>query len=73
MEKIWRELPDMNIMIAFIGIDFAGAKASSQDFLSFRRSVSDWEGGLRAVTCCCCFWSKQDVSELYDRETVSGS
>ena len=48
MEKIWRLLPDMYIMIAFIGICFAGAKATSQDFLILRMSVSSGDGVLRA-------------------------
>lgn len=40
MEKIWSVLPDMYIIIAFIGIDFAGARASSHAFLRNRSSVS---------------------------------
>lgn len=47
MEKICRVLPDMYIMIAFIGMDFAGASASSQAFLRKRSSVSVGVG----VTC----------------------
>lgn len=46
MEKIWSELPDMYIMIAFMGSCFAGARATSQDFLTFRMSVSSGVGGL---------------------------
>ena len=37
-------------MIAFIGSAFAGARASSHDFLSLRTSVSAAVGALR--TCC---------------------
>lgn len=47
MLKIWRELPDMYIIIAFMGRALAGARASSQDFLSLRVSVSARVGGLR--------------------------
>lgn len=47
MLKIWRELPDMYIIIAFIGRDFAGAKAISQDFFSLRVLVSARVGGRR--------------------------
>lgn len=46
MEKIWSELPDMYIMMAFMGSCFAGARATSQDFLTFRMSVSSGVGGL---------------------------
>lgn len=49
MLKICNELPDMYIMIAFIGSCLAGARASSQDFLSFNESVSSTVGGLRAL------------------------
>jgi hypothetical protein len=49
--KIWSELPDMYIMIAFIGSCLAGARASSHDFLSFSVSVSSIVGALRD----CCF------------------
>ncbi len=48
MLKICSELPDMYIMIAFMGRALAGAKASSQDFFSLRMSVSAVVGGLRA-------------------------
>lgn len=51
--KICRELPDMYIMIAFMGSCFAGARATSHDFLTLRMSVSSGVGGLRA----CCFAS----------------
>ena len=47
MLNICSELPDMYIMIAFIGIDFAGAIASSHAFLSLSVSVSSVVGGLR--------------------------
>jgi hypothetical protein len=40
IEKICRELPDMYIMIAFMGIAFAGARAISHAFLRKRSSVS---------------------------------
>lgn len=43
----------MYIMIAFIGSCFAGAKATSHDFLILRMSVSSGVGGLRV----CCFAS----------------
>lgn len=46
MEKICSELPDMYIMIAFMGRDLAGARATSQDFFIFRMSVSSAVGGL---------------------------
>ena len=48
MLNIWSVFPDMYIMIAFIGSALAGARASSQDFLSLRVSVSARVGGLRA-------------------------
>ena len=48
MLNICSELPDMYIMIAFIGRALAGAKASSQDFFSLSVSVSAVVGGLRA-------------------------
>ena len=48
MLKICSELPDMYIIIAFMGSALAGAKATSHDFLSLRVSVSVVVGGLRA-------------------------
>ena len=47
MLKICSELPDMYIMMAFIGRDFAGASAISQDFSSLSVSVSARVGGGR--------------------------
>ena len=47
MLKIWSELPDMYIIIAFMGRALAGARASSQDFFSLRVSVSARVGGFR--------------------------
>ena len=44
MLKICSELPDMYIMMAFMGICLAGARATSQDFLSLRVSVSEVDG-----------------------------
>jgi len=35
MLNIWSVLPDMYIIIAFMGRALAGAKASSHDFFSF--------------------------------------
>ena len=49
MLKIWSELPDMYIMIAFMGSAFAGAKATSQAFFTLSMSVSWVVGGLRGV------------------------
>ena len=49
MLNICSELPDMYIMIAFMGKALAGARASSHDFFSFRVSVSAVVGGFRAV------------------------
>jgi uncharacterized membrane protein YkvI len=51
MLKIWSEFPDMYIMMAFIGICFAGARATSHDFLSLSVSVSVVDGvvGLEAL------------------------
>lgn len=48
MLKIWRELPDMYIMIAFMGSAFAGARASSHDFLILSVSVSSGVGAFRS-------------------------
>lgn len=48
MLNICSELPDMYIMIAFMGKALAGARASSQDFFSLRVSVSAVVGGRRA-------------------------
>lgn len=48
MLKIWRELPDMYIMIAFMGSAFAGARASSQDFFILSVSVSSGVGAFRS-------------------------
>ena len=48
MLKICNELPDMYIIIAFMGRALAGARASSHDFLSLRVSVSAVVGGFRA-------------------------
>lgn len=48
--KICSEFPVMYIPMAFIGSCFAGARASSQAFLSLRVSISDAVGGLRGVT-----------------------
>ena len=59
MLKIWRELPDMYIIIAVMGSCFTGAKATSQAFLSLRVSISSVEGGARTAvfeveeTCFC--------------------
>lgn len=47
MLNICKELPDMYIIIAFMGRALAGARASSQDFFSLRVSVSARVGGLR--------------------------
>ncbi len=47
MLKIWSELPDMYIIIAFMGRALAGARASSQDFFSLRVSVSARVGAFR--------------------------
>ena len=62
MLNICSELPDMYIMIAFMGKALAGARASSQDFFSLSVSVSAVVGGLRAgvldepiVRCQCCY------------------
>ena len=49
MLKIWSVLPDMYIIIAFMGSALAGAKASSHDFFSFSWSVSARVGVLRGV------------------------
>ena len=48
MLNICSELPDMYIMIAFMGKALAGARASSHDFFSLSVSVSAVVGGLRA-------------------------
>lgn len=48
--KIWSELPDMYIMMAFMGRDLAGARATSHDFLSLSVSVSPGVGAFRGVT-----------------------
>ena len=48
--KICRVLPDMYIMIAFMGSCLAGARAISQDFFNLSLSVSSAEGALRG--CC---------------------
>ncbi len=58
--KICNELPDMYIIIAFIGRALAGAKAISQDFLILSWSVSATVGGLRAGA----------LKELADRCTL---
>ena len=47
MLNICRLLPDMYIIIAFMGRALAGARASSQDFFTLRVSVSAVVGGLR--------------------------
>lgn len=61
MLNICSVLPDMYIMIAFMGKALAGARASSQDFFSLSVSVSAVVGGLRggvleevAVRWKCC-------------------
>ena len=51
MLKICSELPDMYIMIAFMGSCLAGARAISHDFLSLRVSVSSVVGALRGCGC----------------------
>ena len=48
MLKICSELPDMYIIIAFMGRALAGARANSHDFLSLSVSVSAVVGGFRA-------------------------
>ena len=66
MLNICRELPDMYIMIAFMGKALAGAKASSQAFLSLSVSVSAVVGGLRvgvlvvAGVRCECRWLQRN-------------
>lgn len=52
MLKIWRLLPDMYIMIPFMGSCLEGAMAISQAFFIFRASVSS---GFLGVVCCCCW------------------
>ncbi len=49
--KIWRLLPDMYIMMAFMGRALAGARASSHDFFILSVSVSSGVGGLRWASC----------------------
>lgn len=49
MEKICSELPDIYIMIAFIGMDFAGASATSHAFFKKRSSVSAGFGGATVL------------------------
>ena len=44
IEKICSELPDMYIMMAFMGMAFAGARAMSHDFLSLSVSVASAVG-----------------------------
>ena len=51
MLKICRLLPDMYIMMAFMGRALAGARATSQAFLTLRVSVSSGVGGLRWEDC----------------------
>ncbi len=63
MEKIWSELPDMYIMMAFMGSCFAGARATSQDFLTFRMSVSSGVGGL-------CGWVLESWARWEESEVV---
>jgi hypothetical protein len=55
MLNIWRLLPDMYIIIAFMGICLEGESASSHAFLSLRASVSA-EVRVEEVeaACCCC-------------------
>ena len=52
MLKICSELPDMYIMMAFIGSCLAGASASSQAFFSFSVSVSSADGLARGGRFC---------------------
>lgn len=47
MLKICSELPDIYIMMAFMGSDFAGARATSHAFFIFRVSISSGEEGFR--------------------------
>lgn len=47
MLNICSELPDMYIIIAFMGSAFAGASASSHAFFIFRLSISSGEDGFR--------------------------
>lgn len=47
MLKICTPDPDMYNMKAFIGMDFAGAKATSHARFCLRASTSALEGGLR--------------------------
>lgn len=59
MLNICRLLLDIYIMIAFIGICFEGARASSHAFFNLRASVSaafaeGEEGEVAAVVVCCC-------------------
>lgn len=61
MLKIWSVLPDMYIIIAFMGRDLAGARAISQDFFNLSVSVSARAGGERAD-----FWSDDLLLLLLD-------
>ena len=69
MEKIWSVLPDMYIMMAFIGIAFAGASAISHAFLRNRSSVSLGFAGVLGP-CFADFWGRA-VSCLDDTSPLS--
>ena len=51
IEKICNEFPDMYIMIACIGICFAGARAISHAFFNFNVFISIPVGGFRVDAC----------------------
>ena len=60
----------MYIPNAFMGSCFAGAKASSQAFLSLSWSVSAGVGGLRVVTVE--FFEDLDLLEIWREEVKPG-
>ena len=62
MLKICRELPDMYIMMAFMGSCLAGANATSQAFLSFNVSVSSLDGRVRGGVR---FWAAAAAAARY--------
>lgn len=61
MLKICSVLPDIYIMIAFMGMDFAGARASSQAFLRKSSSVSMGVGAGVGLLPGFCKWGELAV------------
>ena len=69
IEKICSELPDMYIIMACIGICFAGASAISHAFFNFNVFISSSVGGFRV---CVDAWAFLDSVREAEKPGGSG-